>query len=427
MGLSRARACDLFRASPDYHDGVTDAVSMDDVFDDSASGVSHSRVSTATAVERERPRRMADLFGEIMGEAAAIKGIPMPAPPLAPISDDMQGECFRTPSSSRRVTQCPLFPPVQHFFSAAGGDPSTLKAPVKSYTDFTNVEGWADTQARGIPRLEPPLAALLCPGAGWHPNEKPLPPDRLQKQIVGLTDRVFVCASQSAAAVNNIAMLSSAMVSLSADREAYGPEEAARWLAVSRFFQRHPPAMPADFIDDPIMVQGALVLRGYVMHCISAYDPAMQVSSEDLGGARNEQLDPQMKKLVERMRKASDPLEQVAELQRLISQVQGNCVQDVFMKVAKNIFNDGITWSRVVAIFHLAYKLIYKALTMNHRENIRIIISRVLQFIREQLHPWIAQQGGWEGVVRGISRWRTVTALASVVLVAAFVYYRKSR
>ncbi|CAL8284696.1 unnamed protein product [Boreogadus saida] len=55
------------------------------------------------------------------------------------------------------------------------------------------------------------------------------------KQIVGLTDRVLVCASQSAAAVNNIALLSSAMVSLSADREAYGPEEAARWLAVSRF------------------------------------------------------------------------------------------------------------------------------------------------------------------------------------------------
>ncbi|CAL8282124.1 unnamed protein product [Boreogadus saida] len=96
----------------------------------------------------------------------------------------MQGECFRTPSSSRRVTQCPLFPPVQHLFTAAGGDPSTLKAP---------------------------------------------------KQIVGRTDRVFVCASQSATAVNNIALLSSAMVSLSADREAYGPEEAARWLAVSHF------------------------------------------------------------------------------------------------------------------------------------------------------------------------------------------------
>ncbi|CAL8378948.1 unnamed protein product [Boreogadus saida] len=160
-----ADAIDLFRAGPDDNDGIIDA-------DDDAS--------------------MDDVFGD------SVSGWPI--------------------SSGRSW----------HLFTAAGGDPSTLKAPVKSYTDFTNVEGWADTQA-------PPLAALLCPGAGWRPNEKPLPPDRLQKQIVGLTDRVFVCASQSAAAVNNIALLYSAMVSLSADREAYGPEEAARWLAVSRF------------------------------------------------------------------------------------------------------------------------------------------------------------------------------------------------
>ena len=39
---------------------------------------------------------MANLFCEIIGEVAAIKGIPMQAPPLAPMSDDMQGECFRS-------------------------------------------------------------------------------------------------------------------------------------------------------------------------------------------------------------------------------------------------------------------------------------------------------------------------------------------
>ncbi|CAL8253945.1 unnamed protein product [Boreogadus saida] len=237
-----AEAIDIFGAEvPDAQDAderfeVDDVASLDDVFPGSASEFSRSGASTeATIVPREKPRRMADLYGEIMGEAVAIKGIPMPAPPLAPMSDDVQGEFFRTLSSSRRVTQCPLFPAVQHLFSAAGGDPSTLKAPVRAFTDFTNVEGWADTQAKGIPRLEPSLAALLCPGAGWRPNKKPLPPDRLQKQITGLTDRVFVCASQSAAAVNNIALLSSALVSLSAGRETYGPEEAARWLAVSRF------------------------------------------------------------------------------------------------------------------------------------------------------------------------------------------------
>ena len=179
-----AGAIDIFGAKvPDAQDAderfEVDVASLDDVFPGSASEFSRSGASTeATIVPRERPRRMADLFGEIMGEAAVIKGIPMPAPPLAPMSDDMQGECFRTLSSSRRVTQCPLFPPVQHLFTDAGGDPSTLKAPVRAFTDFTNVEGWADTQARGIPRLEPSLAALLCPGAGWRPNEKPLPPSR---------------------------------------------------------------------------------------------------------------------------------------------------------------------------------------------------------------------------------------------------------
>lgn len=36
-----------------------------------------------------------------------------------------------------------------------------------------------------------------------------------------------------------------------------------------------------------------------------------------------------------------------------------------------------------------------KALTTNHLENIRIIISWVLEFIRKQLRSWIVQQGGW--------------------------------
>ncbi|CAL8351044.1 unnamed protein product [Boreogadus saida] len=186
---------DFFKAGvPDVEDEdvivVDDATSIDDVF---AFGLSHSRASIAMVVPREEPRRSAELFGEIMGEAAAIKGIAMPALPPALMSDDMQGECFRTQSSPRRATLCPLFPPVQHFFTAAGGDPSTLKAPAKAYSDFINVEGWADTQARGIPRLEPPLAALLCPGARWRPNENPRPPDRLQKQIVGLrTECSFV-------------------------------------------------------------------------------------------------------------------------------------------------------------------------------------------------------------------------------------------
>lgn len=44
----------------------------------------------------------------------------------------------------------------------------------------------------------------------------------------------------------------------------------------------------------------------------------------------------------------------------LVRQVQGNCAQDLFMQVARSIFADGISWGRVVALFHLAYRLILK-------------------------------------------------------------------
>lgn len=43
-----------------------------------------------------------------------------------------------------------------------------------------------------------------------------------------------------------------------------------------------------------------------------------------------------------------------------MNQVQGNCAQEVFMQVARSIFSDGINWGRVVALFHLAYRLILK-------------------------------------------------------------------
>ncbi|CAL8394679.1 unnamed protein product [Boreogadus saida] len=98
-------AIDIFKAGVleiDEEDliEVDDAASSDNIFADSTSRLSHSRASTATAIPREKPCRMAELFGEIMG---------------ALMSDDRQGEYFRTQSSSRRATQCPL--PCSHSFS----------------------------------------------------------------------------------------------------------------------------------------------------------------------------------------------------------------------------------------------------------------------------------------------------------------------
>ncbi|XP_027009035.1 apoptosis regulator BAX [Tachysurus fulvidraco] len=182
-----------------------------------------------------------------------------------------------------------------------------------------------------------------------------------------------------------------------------------------------------DVVDDRIVEDGALFLRGYVIERLSTEDPAMHLSPVDLGGTASEGDDPHIKVVVEQLLKIADELNRNAELQHLINTVQANCAQEVFMTVAKSIFSDGINWGRIVALFHLAYQLIYKALTQNHFEIIKHIISWVLQFIREHISAWIRQQGGWGGVMRSVSRWRNISIIAAVAFIAAVVYWRRTR
>ncbi|XP_073692949.1 apoptosis regulator BAX [Garra rufa] len=182
-----------------------------------------------------------------------------------------------------------------------------------------------------------------------------------------------------------------------------------------------------DVMDDPIIEQGAVLLRGYVIERVTVEDPSMRVSHEDLGGRPQDAEDPQIKEVVDQLLKIADDLNKNAELQHLISTVQANCAQDVFMTVARSIFEDGINWGRVVALFHLAYRLIYQALTQNHFEIIKRIISWVLQFIKENISAWIRQQGGWEGIFHSVSRWRTVSVVAAMAFIVAVVYWRRTR
>uniref|UniRef100_A0A8C1T8V4 Zgc:153993 n=1 Tax=Cyprinus carpio TaxID=7962 RepID=A0A8C1T8V4_CYPCA len=182
-----------------------------------------------------------------------------------------------------------------------------------------------------------------------------------------------------------------------------------------------------DVMDEVIIEQGAVLLRGYVIERVTVEHPAIRVSHEDLGGRPQEADDPQIKEVVDQLLKIADDLNKNAELQHLISTVQSNCAQDVFMTVARSIFEDGINWGRIVALFHLAYRLIYQALTQNHFDIIKRIISWVLQFIKENISAWIRQQGGWEGIFCNVSRWRNVSFIAAMAFIAAVVYWRRTR
>ncbi|KAJ8349348.1 hypothetical protein SKAU_G00244780 [Synaphobranchus kaupii] len=179
-----------------------------------------------------------------------------------------------------------------------------------------------------------------------------------------------------------------------------------------------------DTVDDKIMEQGAVVFRGYVIESVRMEDPQMYLVPEDFGGRADEVQDPQVKEVVLHLRKIAETLNKDTELERLIDNVDLDSVQDVFFSVARNIFSSDVNWGRVVAFFHFAYRLIYKALTRNHREIIRRIIAWVLQFIRENISAWIRQQGGWEGVVNSVLRWNNVTIFAAGILTGALLYWK---
>ncbi|KAJ8416187.1 hypothetical protein AAFF_G00382090 [Aldrovandia affinis] len=181
-----------------------------------------------------------------------------------------------------------------------------------------------------------------------------------------------------------------------------------------------------DTVDDRIMEQGAVVFRGYVIESVRTDDPQMHLVLEDLGGRENEGQDPQVKEVVSHLLKIAEELNRDTELERLIDTIELDSVQDLFFTVARKIFSDGVNWGRVVALFHFAYKLIYKALTQNHKEIICRIIGWVLQFIRENISTWIRQHGGWEGAVNNVLQLHSVTIFAAGVLTSVLLYWMTS-
>ncbi|MBN3308667.1 BAX regulator, partial [Amia calva] len=113
-----------------------------------------------------------------------------------------------------------------------------------------------------------------------------------------------------------------------------------------------------DTVDDRIIEQGAIVFRGYVVEAMRTDNPDVHLDSEDLGGRPQEGQDPQIKEIVQHLLVIADELNRNAELEHLIDTVEFDSAQDLFFTVFRKIFDDGINWGRIVALFHFGYKLI---------------------------------------------------------------------
>ncbi|KAM9456968.1 apoptosis regulator BAX-like isoform 1-T1 [Clarias gariepinus] len=175
--------------------------------------------------------------------------------------------------------------------------------------------------------------------------------------------------------------------------------------------------------NDQILEIGAVLLKEFIYERVSRHgDSSAVVSRNELGGS--ELCDPTHKKLAQCLQQIGDELDNHADLQRMLSDSSLQPTQDVFVKVAREIFSDGkFNWGRVVALFYFACRLVIKALLTKIPDIIRTIINWTLDYLREHVINWIREQGGWEGIRSyfGTPTWQTVGVFLAGVLTTVVV------
>lgn len=174
---------------------------------------------------------------------------------------------------------------------------------------------------------------------------------------------------------------------------------------------------------DQILEVGTFLLQDFIYERVRRQrDGNSAVTREQLGGSQL--TDPKHKKLAQCLQQIGDDLDGNVELQRMINDSSLCPTREVFMRVAYEIFSDGIfNWGRVVALFYFACRLVIKALVTQIPDIIRTIISWTIDYLREHVINWIREQGGWEGIRSyfGTPTWQTVGVFLAGVLTTVLV------
>uniref|UniRef100_A0A9J7ZHQ3 BCL2 associated X, apoptosis regulator a n=1 Tax=Cyprinus carpio carpio TaxID=630221 RepID=A0A9J7ZHQ3_CYPCA len=175
--------------------------------------------------------------------------------------------------------------------------------------------------------------------------------------------------------------------------------------------------------NDQIIALGSVLLNNFVYERVRRYgDSEAEVTRSQLGGV--ELCDPNHKRLGQCLQQIGDELDGNVQLQSMVNDPALQPTQEVFMKVAREIFSDGkFNWGRVVALFYFACRLVIKAITNKIRDIIRTIISWTMSYIQEHVINWIREQGGWEGIRSyfGTPTWQTIGVFLAGVLTTVVV------
>ncbi|XP_022783840.1 bcl-2-related ovarian killer protein-like isoform X2 [Stylophora pistillata] len=71
-------------------------------------------------------------------------------------------------------------------------------------------------------------------------------------------------------------------------------------------------------------------------------------------------------------------------------------VGDIFRNFGRELFREGITWGRIVALFAFAAAISADCITQGRPELVKNVLSCVRLYVLDHLAVWIRSQGGWD-------------------------------
>lgn len=92
-----------------------------------------------------------------------------------------------------------------------------------------------------------------------------------------------------------------------------------------------------------------------------------------------------------------------------------------FVGVAQEIFQAGINWGRVVALFTFGGVVAHHFVETQRPEMVQYIVEWIVSFIANNLLTWIRENGGWDGFVAHFSEssqsqtmWKSLFTVGSI-------------
>lgn len=70
-------------------------------------------------------------------------------------------------------------------------------------------------------------------------------------------------------------------------------------------------------------------------------------------------------------------------------------VGDIFRNFGRELFREGVTWGRIIALFAFAAAISSDCITQGRPELVKTVLSCVRLYVLDHLAIWIRSQGGW--------------------------------